>query len=346
MSFDTSRLAEIQTKAQIIWQDSQALQMPIFSDAAQAVLENQTVQFEELNDRDKDRKIKVHWIVDCEDTVKDCTPSCTLDMPEASTDVQEYEPNFCFEDGFKVNETDLRTSIFTVEETIARKLNGVLKRLDEKLSRTVLTSLKGFAGDNTNPSPYTYDRPNKTTIIPDAKFNASMVANLIQQSMLNQLVNPYYINDGTLFVEWLNKQFEAGNLDGAGNAQRVQALKMYYDQMNFAKAGVTDNLFAIDASAVALKTVNKFNDEIREMPHINQTRYTVDSLSLPGVKYDLTYQMNCDLTGGRENDYHQFRVRANGLVALNPAGCPVVTGTGETAQTFNRTGVLAFKKGA
>lgn len=340
MSFTKTQLANINLKAEEMWTGSQATTTVVNSEAAKAVIENQTATFPEFDDRKKDKKITVSWLSSCDNEVRDCVDSCEINEQPLSSDTKDYEPKCLGEIGFSVNETELRTNRYSIEEVIAKGQNSKIIALDEKIAQIVLVGLKGASGVNVAPSPFTYDAVNKNTVIPAADYNVGIVGNLIQQAQLNQIQNPYYINDGSLWLEWFNKQMNAGNMDGMGDAQRVKALRMYFDQINFAKAGLTDNLFTIDPNAVALKTVNKHEDGIRELGgKVNRTLYTVDSLTLPGVKYDVVYTLEC-ITG--EQYVHQFRYRAHGLFAVNPESCPVTVG--ET--TASRTGVLAYKKGA
>ena len=160
---------------------------------------------------------------------------------------------------------------------------------------------------------------------------------------LNNMGDTYFLNNGSLFIDFYNAMINEGNLDGKGNATIIKQLKMYFDQINFGKAGLTDDLFAINKNAVALKTVNRHHDVPRVIGgKVGQTRYTIKSPNLAGVKYDAYYELTCKTVGGKDHLFHTWRFVVNGLVALNPTGCPITVNIGGTPTTVSQTGVLSY----
>ena len=344
--FSASQLLELRMKAENAWTGSALdLSLKKNTEAAKAVLENQTARFSGFDNPDKDNKVKVTFINQCAVSVDDCEDNCSLDEPELSTGMKEYVPDICQKSGFSVDEEKLRTNDYNVEDLIIRGTAEALGKLDEFWSQVLLSKLDTFSGVNAYPAPWSYNNTLKSTIVPSAGFNIQMIPFLLNQMALNNMGDTYFINDGSLFVDFYNAMINQGNLDGKGNANLVQQLKMYFDQINFGKSGVAENLFAINKNAVALKTVNRHKD----MPmvlggKVGQTRYTIKSPNLPGVKYDAYYELTCKSVDGKDHIFHTWRFVTNGLIALNPESCPIEVYIEGVPTTVQQTGVLAYRK--
>lgn len=343
--FTASQLLETRVKAQAYWSDAaNASEYAPEAEAAKAVIENQTMQFKEFdNYATKERKIAITWIDTCGVEVRDCVSTCELTEVELETASQPYEPDTCKQTGFSVDVTKLKTNDYTTDEVVLRGLASRVKALDEFWARQILVKINSYAGINVAPAPYTFDAPNMTTNVPAANYNLQMLANLIQQAKLNRMGSVYMIDNGTLFLEMLNANFNAGNANGKGNASRLSQLQkmLYDDQFNFAAAGLTNDTFVISKGAVAFKTVNKNPDKPMVIGgKVQQTVYTIPSNVLKGVKYDVYYTIECKTVNGKAHYFHTWTLETNGLVALNPTACPVEVG----GTTYNPTGVLSYTK--
>lgn len=342
--FSPSVLLQIKLKAEQMWQNSQyANSLAINSVAAQALLANQTARITPLEDKEKDNKVKINWVSACAVVEEDCESNCDIDGPELETKGKDYELDICKKVDFSVNATTLRTNTYALDEVVPQGLNMAIKRLDEYWAKQVLTKYKAFAGVNVHPAPWTWAA--NTTTIPAADYNLSVVANLLYQAQMNQIPNPYYVNNGDLWVPWTNAMLQAGNADGKGDQARIQALggRFYFDSWNFATAGLTESIFMVAPGAVAMTTRAKNPDTPTVLGgSIQQTRYTVNSKTLPGVKYDVFYKLTCKTVNGKENIVHAWRLETNGGIFLNPEGCPVTVG----GTVYNPTGVISYTKGA
>lgn len=344
--FTRSELLKIKLKAEQMWSDSR-LQADFApeAEAARAVRANQTASMPELLQRDKDRKITVTWINACGIVAEDCETNCGLTEDELEAGSKDYEIDTCKKSGFSVDAEKSRTNAYEVQEIAARGQLMAIKALDEFWAVQVLAKAKAYAGVNVAPAPYTYDNTNKTTNVPDASYNVKMIANLLQQARLNKMGNPYFIDNGTLYLEWLNAQLDSGNLDGKGDATRIAQLKLYFDQFNFPKAGLAEDTFMISPGAMALFTRNRNPDAMTYVAgKINQWRYTVPSLVLPGVSYDAYQELACKTVNGKSHDYYTWRFETNGIVPLNPEGCPVTIQVGGSPVVLNPTGILSYTK--
>lgn len=340
--FSPSALLAIKLKAEQMWTDSRLSQeYKANADAAKAVLENQTATFRELDNPEKDNSVVVNFINPCGVTVDDCESNCDISGPELETKGKTYDLDTCKKADFSVNAEKMRTNTYTVEEQSARGLALRLKALDEWWAQRVLVKLKAFAGVNVAPDPYTWAAG--TTSVPAANYNRTMIGNLINQSILNRMPGAYFIDNGALFVDFWNAQIDAGNAAGAGDANRIRAIKMYFDQWNFIPAGLTEDTFMVSPGAVAMKTKTRNPDTPTVIGgSVQQTRYTIASPTLPGVKYDVYYSLGCitDPVTGKANIVHSWRIETMGGIFLNPEGCDVTI----SSTTYTPTGVISYTK--
>ena len=312
------------------------------STTAQAILDNQTARFNKLDDYRKDNKIEVTWIDSCLLEVADCDDNCDLDEPELSTGAITYEPDLCKKSGFKVNETQLRGNDYNLDDFVVRGVAGALSKLDEWWAQQALSKLKTFAGVNIDPNPLIeYDDVTKSSSfeIPLDPADYTSVYNrllmLMRNNMVNRMIDPYYVNDGSLWLPFASAQMRHQDAGGQGNLNILNQFDMSFDMLNFAKVGLDEHTFAISKGAVAMKTVNKNAPSLVNLGgSVGQTRYRVSSPTLQGVEYDAYYTLKCV-----DNEiFHIWRFETNGLIELSPLGCEIDFG-GEPVQ---QTGVLAY----
>lgn len=342
--FGPSALLQMRMKAEAMWRDSayEASLTP-HAEAAVAVLNNQTARFTALQDRNKDNVIGVTWINSCAVDAEDCEANCEIDEPELETGIIEYEPDICKKSGFSIDAEKLRTNDYGIDELTGRGFARSIRALDEFWAQTTMAKLKAFAGVNAYPAPFTYDAAERTTEVPAVNYNVKLVGNLLQQAMLNEMGNPYFIDNGTLYLEWWNSQADAGNLDGRGNQNRINQLRMYFDQFNFAKAGLDEDTFMISPGAIAFQTQNRNPDAPTVLGgKIGHTIFTVPSISLPGVRYDVYYELACKVVGTATHYMHTWRFETRGGIWLNPNGCPIEILVDDVPTTVTPTGILSY----
>lgn len=339
MALTATQLLALNVKAEDMWKDSAlALSKSSNTETAKAILKNQTANFRVFENANLDQKVAVTFLSMCNLTTEACEDNCDIDELEPSSGVKELTPDICQKTGFKINEKVLRSNQYQFEQMFAKFSAEAIDKLDEFWSIQALAKLKSFAGPNAYPAPYTYDAVNKTTNVPSADYNTTLIPRLINQVMMNKMGDAYFVDNGSLWESFFLAQMNAGNLDGKGQANLIQQLNVNFDQFNFAKAGLTEDTFAISKGAVAMKTVNKFADTPRTLTAEGQTRYTVRSRNLEGVKYDVIHQEKCI----GDDIFHTFRFITNGGIWLNPETCPVDIGGTQVAQT----GVLSYTKSA
>lgn len=336
--FSASTLLNIQLKAEQIWGDSRlSADFMAHSETAKAILNNQTATFRALENPEKDNQVVISFLNPCAVVATDCESNCDLTETELEAGAKTYTLTDCKKSGFSVNAEKTRTNTYTVEEESARGLAAALKALDEWWSQRSLVKLKTFAGVNVAPAPWTWAAG--TTSVPAAQYTVDMIPNLINQSILNKMGSAYYIDNGGLYVPWLQAQLKAGNLDGKGQAAYIAAIKMYFDQFNFAPAGLTEDTFMVAPGAVAMVTKTRNPDAPTVIGgSVQQTRWTIPSPTLPGIRYDVYYTLKCITVAGKANIVHSWRIETNGGIFLNPEGCPVTVG----GTTYTPTGVLSY----
>lgn len=343
-----SELLVIRAKAEQSWKDNQLNKsLQTSADAAKAVLANQTVRIAGLDDWQKDNKVSLTFINPCAIDVADCEDNCAINAPMVSTNKKDYEPNLCKMAQFSIDETELRKNDYNKNDFLIRSMAQALGKLDEWWSVQVLAHLGLYAGFNAFPEPFDFNNATKNTEVPALNWNVELIADIVNQAYLNKLGDTYLLNDGTLWKDFYMAQMKAGNLDGKGEATLIQQVNMNFDRFNFAKSGVTSNLFVVSKDAVALQTVNKNSDTPMVLgSKVGQTRYTIPSPNLAGVKYDAFYEMVCKKIGNKDHIVHSWRFETNGLIALNPESCPIDAIIGGHPAVVQNTGVLGYKKTA
>jgi hypothetical protein len=356
--FSASQLLLIKLKAEQMWSDSQqGADYQPNANAAVSVLAHQTARFDALEDREKDNKIKVTWIKNCDIAVADCSTNCDLVEPEVETAGKDYEYDICKKTGFSINEEKLRTNTYSFAEVVAPSLAKAVKVLDEFWAQRIILKLKAFSGVNIAPKPFTFSIAKNATVIPNALYGSPMggaytgmqlPTMFIKQMTQNKIQSSYYLDNGRMWLEYNNSMLMRGTTTDTGVAglQRAQNLDVSFDLFNFATSGVTNvSTFAIGRNAVAFKTTVRNSDTPTLVGgSVQQTRYTVNSIALAGVKYDVYYTLKCVTINGKSNIMHTWRLETNGGIWLNPEGCPTTVGATPNlpAGTYTPTGVLAY----
>jgi hypothetical protein len=345
--FTASNIAAIKLNLQNAWGNSQlSREMAPNVDAARAVIQNQSsnnvVQL--VTDSSKDYDVNVYWIDPCTAATQACSSACDFTPAQLESKSQAYTLTLCREAEFAVSEDVEKSNYITTDQQITTGFQMKMRDIEEWVNTQVMLKINSFAGPNFYPTPWTYDAADTTTEVPTADWNAQMMANLVVQANRNKLTNaPYLLNDGSLAVDFLNRQWDSGNLDGKGDAARISALPIYYDWQAFAAAGLTDNMFMIDRSAIAYANKTDNPDTARYVQgDVNMWIYTMKSNYLPNTKFDVFHRLTCawNATKNREYFVHAFKIRFKGDFLLNPKGCSQ-TVNGVTGQT---TGVLSYTK--
>lgn len=326
--FTCSELVKIQALAQNHFSDDvRKADITPFSVAAQAILENQTANFAPLQNPEKDREMQLVWHQSCDLQVQDAGDQCDVSGTQAGSLCQNVSLNISKEVKFSIKEMMFRTQALSREEVASRQLAEALKALDEYWAAQVVAQLIANAGTNAQTTPYTV--AGTVTNIPAANWTANLMGYFALAMARNKMSNMFMLSGQNLFVAEFNAMREQGNADGKGNVAKMATFKKYWDLFNVDSIVGSPATFLINPNSLALVTKAYYGDVPQEYngKNIAQKRSSVPSPSLPGVRYDLHYEMSCD----SDEILHSWAVRTKGGIFLNPLGC-------ETG----RTGILQF----
>ena len=299
-----------------------------------AIRENQTANIQPLADRSKNYEVKVTWLDSSAIAPSNLGNSggnnCDLDEPEIDAKATVYEIDNFWKDGFSVNEDEVKDSIYSVEELMARGMVDALNRLDEKVSVVSVGIADTYSGKNLYPLQYTYNAVTGQTEVPAAEYTKpEFFAYLRQTTIMNRMRNTYIIDSGTLYQDQLIADANSANSDGKGAARLYQSFKIYQDMLGMVQANLTSDLLLINKGALAFGHKTKYTAAPTEYGgKVNQTRWSVASPNLPGVRYDAYYSLKCVApktagakgTAGEETILHTWRFIARFGLWLNPVG--------------------------
>lgn len=303
-----------------------------YAESLRAIITEQTASFEALQSSEKDNKVKVFWIKDCDETISDCGNDCVVGGSTPEADCKEYELDICKTTGFSVPEKRFRTSNLTREEVVARALLRRLKTMDEYLAKAVVAKLNAFAGVN-QFSTSIGSVVGTTTYIAPALWTADIAGYFAQVAIMNKLSNPFVLNGTNLWQQNWQAQFNNLNQDQKDALAKLGSIRMYWDPFNVDTVNSpAKRSYLIDKGSVAFvnKAYYPLNNPV-EYIGAGQTRYSIESRSIPGVFYDVVYTNECV----NNEIIHHWSLYVKAGIFLNPLGC-----------NDEVTGVLMFECGA
>lgn len=329
-------LFAVMGKMEQIWVDNRvnAEYMPE-AEVVKAILENQTAKIGDITGKqDKNKKIKITWISDCNVEAEDCTTECLPTGPELGIDCQELEPTICKEANFSVNEDTLRAVTYSKEEFIARAMLKRLKVLDEESAAAVVAFLENSEG----VSVFDGDQGDivgsavgaSYIAIDPSLWTADLIGYFKLVAKMNKFGTPYMIHGNNLYISSWKAESEAANADGKGNLNKFNQLKQYWDPFNMEGVFTPDSpsSFLLDKGAVAFGAKWQYDETPTDYGKEGQ-RWSIASKTLPGVRYDVHYNLDCV----NREIIHKFNIISKGGIYLTPKGC---TGTD--------TGIIRFAK--
>lgn len=332
--FSASELVGVQLKAEKMWNDGQFKQDYVADvDVIKAIKERQTARITELENPEKDYDVAVNWLDTSAVSAIDAVSNCDIDEPTVGSKSKPYALDIFKKSGFSFSEQDLRTNIYGREEAVAMGTLRAMMELDNAIATAVAAKAVGYAGTNLAPGAHSYAAG--VTTVAAAKYNRSLMASLLLTARKNKMRNPFIVEAGELYEDYLNAGFDAANSNGGGDAARTKALQTYFDLVNFAAAGTPVDLLLINQGALAFASkVHYGSTPVAIGGDVNQTRYSVASNNIPGVSYDVFYKTKCANIGGKDHITHHWRFEAKAGLLLNPEG-----------EAAGNNGVLAFAKG-
>lgn len=335
--FTPTKLAEVQLRVDQMWAEPQTSKnYTANGESVKAVLENQTATISALEDPEKLKEVAVKWIDFCGDTSRDTqhADQCPIDEAcgEGEGKTKSYALDIFIEDCFAVREEDLETSIFSMEDVIAKGMLAKQKNILERFNTKTIAAIDAGKGDSPYAGAGTIGTENLGyTEITTANYTIDKIYPYWMQVMALQRSNSAFLLDGgNFFQQWILAQKTAANDNGKLSQGLVDMLNYYQDLFGFAKAGVASNTYLVDKGAVAIANRAKFPVTPKEYGHgVAQTRYSIPLAQLPQLKLDVTYTNVCDA----DTILHKWNMKLRAGVFVNPTMCDA-----------GNTGILGFKK--
>lgn len=320
--FTPTNLAEIQVKLDSMWKDPQYNKFYTpRGETTKAVLENQTAEFPELKDPSKDREIAVKWADFCDDTAITETnaDSCDLgDCDEPDPKTKTYANNTFLSDCYTISEDDYQKSVLSMEETIAKGMMAKIRNIIELLNTKVIAVIDA----NTGVNPLADMEPGEgmeddDTLIQKQNFNIETVYPYWAQVLaMLRSSNTFVLDGANLFQAQILARKNALNADGKLDDALFDMWPYYNDILGFAKAGVEDKTYMIDAGAIALQSRQKWSKRPEPISG-DRIRWSMDLPGYPGLGLDVMYQQTC-VNGG---EVFTWKYKFRGLIAVNPLLC-------------------------
>jgi hypothetical protein len=329
-SIDCGYLATVQAMADELWTDPiKNIDLIASVESARAVLENQRVNFVDLQSKTKEKKVSIEWLQVCDLEVQTCSDDCSIDGEDATPVCKEYELTCLGELAFKVFDRVYRERTIEAQQSVAYNLEMRKKAIDEALAQATVAGLLLNAGTNAYTGGIGTVTAGLTTIAA-ANWNDNIWGYLALVARMNKFNSPYGDTGYNLFQLIYNRLAEIANADGKGNVAKMGDLKsrMYLDPENV-EVVAPGYTFLIHKTAVAL--LNKAWYPVGAANAVNLTAdrmaWSESSRNLPGIFYDVFTERGCE-----SNDYYTaYKVQAHGLFAVNPTPC-----------SETNTGILAF----
>lgn len=335
-SFTCSERAEIQLKADQIWNDNAANKDYLAEvEALRAVREQQTVRLPQLQNSEKDDTVKLIWVKDCDETIADCSDECSVGGAELESACDTHTLDLCKTVGFTVDEKAMRSNVVDVVELIAKGFLRKSKTLDEYLAQQTVTELYSMKGVNQYTGGKGTVAGFNTTISP-AFWNASLFSYLALVAKKNKFASPYLLSGTNLYEADWNARMNTANSDGKGAANMFGSMKTYYDVFNVdSELDPLKLTFMINSNAVAFVSKNYYKwsagsteaDKYGGLGGSVGQKYQIESKNLPGVFYDVTHKIVCESNEIK----HHFSLQLKAGIFRNPVGC-----------NLNNTGILTF----
>lgn len=327
--FTETDLVNIQVKMEEIWSDAIQKQDYVANvDVVKAVQANQTAKIGNLLTGPKDRSVDVGWINACEIDDSACSV-CSIDGEELSTNIENYELETCREAEFKVEEGIFKTNMFDAEEVIAKGFLAAAKALDEFWAATLVAFLNTNKGVNIVTDGKGNVSGTDTYVLP-AFWDAGLMAYFARVAARNQFVSPSLLSGNNLYEQVWNANYERGQAGDESKALKFGSMPISFDLFNIDSVNSPDLVtYMMHKGSAAFVTKNYYGDTIEKS--MDQWRWSIPSMNLPGVRYDVHYSDSCESQGTYDFMTKQFKLKTLGDFFLNPTGC-----------TSTKTGILSF----
>ena len=323
--FSETTLANIQVKADRVWQDRIQKEDYVADVVAlKAIQANQTATFGKYLTGKKDRIVEISWINACDLDDQACT-NCEFDFPELSTNMDEKYLYRCRETGFEANEGTFHDNLYDIEEIIAKGMLRAGQVLDNYWATQAVVALNAAKGVNEVGTAGKGAVSGTDTYVLPAYWDAGLMSYLYLVAKVNRFKSPYLVSGKNLFESVWTADKEACC---ENDAKKFGTYNIWFDLFNIDVANTPDYVtYLINKGTFAFYTKAYYKNERKE--YFDQKRWAIPSRNLAGVYYDVHYTNECN----EADDFytHKFKLKTLGDFFLNPVGC-----------TPTRTGLLSF----
>jgi hypothetical protein len=329
-TIDCGYLSTVQAMQEEIWADPMSnADLVAEAEAAKAVLENQKVNFGVITNTNKNKKVSVEWLRNCELAAQDCTDDCNIIGLDATPECKEYELTCLKEVPFQVAERGYRDRTIDMQKAIALNMLTAKKALDEWLAQYVVAGLVAGSGVN----QFTGGIGNvvgPVTEIAAANWNDAIWGYFNRVIRGNKFNSSYLLTGDNLFQYLFNRSHEGMTDAGKAALAKIGAIgKTYLDPVAVETvAPATTFLIHGGAAALVTKAWNPLGAENAVEPARGHFLWSEPSKNLPGVVYDVIQNTYCY----NNEFYHGYKVQVHGLFATSPYPC-----------NDQMTGILAFE---
>lgn len=295
--------------------------------------EIQTAQVQFFTPNEKKAKLKLYWVEACEGAVSDATTDCAFTGTNVSSSSQDYEIGVAKEAKFTIDDTDFYDNYVDFNQAVARGLLKYTTLLDNEIEKYVIAQLDSFAGANqySGDSRATLDI-NGNTFIDGPYWTPALMSYFAKVRRVNKITDGVMFSGENMYDAFWNAQADSANANGQGALNKFDAFNWKFDLVNMDDVLSAKKTLLVSPHAAAFVSTNR----VLQPQDINNgadiMRFTVDSMHIPGVKYDVYYRTECKNAG--EDTVHHWRIVARYDVFQSPVLC-----------ANDQTGILSFECG-
>lgn len=328
-TFTPSALVATQAKMSLIVADKDSPVNRIYANKTwnlvKALMNEQVVVPGQVQATGKDYTVDIAWPEMIGLSTTTGVAACDLGSgAEAGT----YKQSYTIDEALKLNnalvidENDLISNLFTPEEVRAQLFLQADSAMLDGLQAKALTFLEAnFSNGALNGNGYTTDADG--IWVPDASYNADLVADIQIAASMNQL-GSYFLIAGPQFMRnAILAGAKEGNLDGKGAYQLLNGENFYFDVHNMPSLEKKP-IFQVANSVFCWVKKNEHEATVQEIT-ADKKKFTVNSVLMPGLTYDVIEERSCS-AGNKTSYKYQFQLR-NKLI-LHPQSQSATTNKG------------------
>lgn len=317
-NYTATQLQKVIAKIDKAWADNQqhAEYVPNV-DVVLALMKEQTARIKEIEDPEKDKTLRIYWVIDCNTGVTtDDEDDCTINGPEAESKAQDYALTIKKMVKFSVKENMGRTNEVNREDALAVQLLARMKELDEYIAQTAVSKINSFAGTNQFTGGIGVV-DGLTTYIAPSFWAGDMYGYFAQVAIMNKFKSPFMLHGSNLFQQNWQAAFNAANANQKDQLPKLQSIRSYWDMWNIDSVNTPDAVsYMITKGAIAFSSKHYYPQNT-PVEFMTSKRWSIESKTLKGVWYDVIYTNRCN----QEDIIHDYKLKVKFDFFLNPTGC-------------------------